>query len=126
MSDDHSPNSVIPGNLADWRPDFVISGLAGRAAYLEAGAHRMDRQAQRLNPADNRPRIVSALQKATDQGQFYQLLLSTPITHLLEDQQNPWPFPDSMPETAVGEPEKEHHDLAGNSALAFVNEFQQY
>jgi hypothetical protein len=93
MSDDHSPNSVILGNLADWRPDFVISGLAGRAAYLEAGAHRMDRQAQRLNPADNRPRIVSALQKATDQEQFYQLLLSTPITHLLEDQQNPWPFP---------------------------------
>jgi hypothetical protein len=68
----------------------VVSGLAGRAAYLEYPGNPVDRQAQRLNPRDNRTKVMAALRETTTDDEFCNLIWSTPITHLLEFEDHPW------------------------------------
>jgi hypothetical protein len=85
------PDSVILTNRSwgVWR--FVVSGLAGRAAYLELSGNPVDKQALKLNPRDDRVAITKALWSAASDDQFSSLLRSTPITHILEFQDHPWP-----------------------------------
>ena len=85
------PDSVILTNRS-WQPySFIISGLSGRAAYLELPGNPIDQQARRLNPRDNRVEITKALRSAESDGEFCRLIRSTPITHVLEFQDHPWP-----------------------------------
>jgi len=70
---------------------FVLSGLAGRAAYLESPGNPIDWQALQLNPSDDRLALMTALRSSTSDEQFSTLLRSTPITHLLEFEDHPWP-----------------------------------
>jgi hypothetical protein len=74
------------------REVFTISGLGGRAAYLEAPGNVVDQQALRLNPGDNRAVILSSMetaQNAGDPARFCALVTGTPITHILEEASNP-------------------------------------
>jgi hypothetical protein len=86
------PDSVILTNKS-WGADqrFVISGLTGRAAYQDAPGNLLDKQALKLNPRDDRVAITKALWSAAGDAQFCSLLRSTPITHILEFQDHPWP-----------------------------------
>lgn len=86
-----APDSVILTNKSWGTYQFVVSGLAGRAAYQEAPGNPVDRQALKLNPRDDRVAITKALWSATSDAQFCSLLRSTPVTHILEFQDHPWP-----------------------------------
>lgn len=85
------PDSVILTNRSWGVSQFVVSGLAGRAAYLELPGNPIDKQALKLNPRDDRVAITKALWSAASDAQFSSLLRSTPITHILEFQDHPWP-----------------------------------
>ena len=85
-----SPDSVILTNKSWGAYEFVISGFAGRAAYQESPGNLVDKQALKLNPRDDRVALTKALWSAGD-AQFCSLLRSTPITHILEFQDHPWP-----------------------------------
>jgi hypothetical protein len=85
------PNSVILTNRYWNDHNFVVSGLAGRAAYLELPGNPVDKQALKLNPRDDRVAITKALRSAASDDQFSSLIRSTPITHILEFQDHPWP-----------------------------------
>jgi hypothetical protein len=85
------PDSVILTNKSWGAYQFVISGLAGRAAYQESPGNLVDKQALKLNPRDDRVAITKALWSAAGDAQFCSLLRSTPITHILEFQDHPWP-----------------------------------
>jgi len=86
------PDSVILTNKS-WGAyqGFVVSGLTGRAAYQEAPGNPVDKHALKLNPRDDRVAITKALWSAGSDAQFSSLLRSTPITHILEFQDHPWP-----------------------------------
>lgn len=85
------PDSVILTNRS-WEPYyFVINGISGQATYLELPGLPVEQQARRLNPRHNRIETTKALWSATTDDQFCCLLRSTPITHLLEFQDHPWP-----------------------------------
>lgn len=85
------PDSVILTNKSWGAYQFVVSGLAGRAAYQEIPENPVDKQALKLNPRDDRVAITKALWSAASDAQFCSLLRSTPITHILEFQDHPWP-----------------------------------
>jgi hypothetical protein len=85
------PDSIILTNKSWGTYQFVVSGLAGRAAYLEAPGTPVDKQALKLNPRDDRVAIAKALSSAASDAQFCSLLRSTPITHILEFQDHPYP-----------------------------------
>ena len=85
------PDSVILTNKSWGAYQFVVSGLAGRAAYQEIPGNPVDKQALKLNPRDDRVAITKALWSAASDAQFCSLLRSTPITHILEFQDHPWP-----------------------------------
>jgi len=85
------PDSVILTNRSWGVSRFVVSGLAGRAAYLELPGNPIDKQALKLNPPDDRVAITKALWSAASDAQFSSLIRSTPITHILEFQDHPWP-----------------------------------
>lgn len=85
------PDSVILTNRSWGASRFVVSGLAGRAAYLELPGNPVDKQALKLNPRDDRVAITKALWSAASDQQFSSLIRSTPITHILEFQDHPWP-----------------------------------
>ena len=85
------PDSVILANRSWGAQFFVVSGLTGRVAYLEDPGNPVGRQAQRLNRRDNRTEVVAALRKTRSNDEFCNLLWSTPITHLFEFQNDPWP-----------------------------------
>jgi len=86
------PDSVILTNRYWNTYNFVVSGLIGRAAYLEAHENNpVDELALRLNPRDDRAAIIKALWSAGSDDWFCSLLRSTPITHVLEFANDPWP-----------------------------------
>ena len=83
-------DSVILTNRS-WNPySFIISGLSGRAAYLELPGNPVDEQAIRLDPRDNRVAIMNELSVVTSDDQFCGLLRSMPVTHVLEFQDHPY------------------------------------
>jgi hypothetical protein len=63
---------------------FVLSGMSGRAAYLEMAGNPVDGWAQKLNPRDDRLQRIRDLWSLTDPGRFQQLLRETPADLLLE------------------------------------------
>jgi hypothetical protein len=91
LRDRTPPDSVILTNKSWGTYQFVVSGLAGRAAYLEAAGTPVDKQALKLNPRDDRVATTKALWSAASDAEFCSLLRSTPITHILEFQDHPWP-----------------------------------
>ncbi|MEP6956410.1 MAG: hypothetical protein ABI883_06250, partial [Chthoniobacterales bacterium] len=68
----------------------LLSGLSGRAAFLELAGNPVDQQALRLHPEDDRAALIKALSLADSEEEFSKLLRATPITHLLETQEQPW------------------------------------
>ena len=84
------PDSVILTNRY-WNAYNVVSGLTGRAVYLEVPGNPVDQLALRLNPRDDREAITKALWSAGSDDWFCSLLRSTPITHVLEFANDPWP-----------------------------------
>ncbi len=90
---EHTPSDSVILTNKSWGAyqGFVVSGLTGRAAYQEAPGNPVDRHALKLNPRDDRVAITKALWSAGSDAQFSSLLRSTPITHLLEFQDHPWP-----------------------------------
>ena len=85
------PDSVILTNRPSDACNFVVSGLTGRAAYLEVPGNVVDQLALGLNPRDDREAITKALWSAGSDDLFCSLLRSTPITHVLEFANDPWP-----------------------------------
>jgi hypothetical protein len=85
------PDSVILTNRSWGVWPSAVSGLAGRAAYLECPGNDVAIQALKLNPRDDRVAITKALWSAASDDQFSSLLRSTPITHILEFVNDPWP-----------------------------------
>jgi hypothetical protein len=85
------PDSVILTNQYWSDYNFVVSGLTGRAAYLEFPGNPVDKQALKLNPRDDRVAITKALWSAARDDRFCSLLRSTPITHVLEFANHPCP-----------------------------------
>ena len=86
------PDSVILTNRYWNTYNFVVSGLTGRAVYLEAHENNpVDELALGLNPRDDREAITKALWSAGSDDWFRSLLRSTPITHVLEFANDPWP-----------------------------------
>jgi len=85
------PDSIILTNRSWGFQFYIVSGLAGRAAYLEQPGNVVDQQALRLNPSDDRLALMTALRSSTSDDQFSRLLRSTPITHLLEFEDDRWP-----------------------------------
>ena len=84
------PDSVILTNRY-WNAYNVVSGLTGRAVYLEVPGNPVDQLALRLNPRDDREAITKALWSAGSDDWFCSLLRSTPITHVLEFANDPSP-----------------------------------
>jgi hypothetical protein len=84
------PDSVILTNRY-WDAYNVVSGLTGRAVYLEVPGNPVDQLALRLNPRDDREAITKALWSAGSDDWSCSLLRSTPITHVLEFANDPWP-----------------------------------
>jgi len=85
------PDSVILTNRYWNDYNFVVSSLTGRAVYLEVPGYPVDQLALRLNPRDDREAITKALWSAGSDDWFCSLLRSTPITHVLEFANDPWP-----------------------------------
>jgi len=82
---------VLSSSPAD-RAMFLISGLGGRSAYLDAAGNSVDQQALRLNPRDNRSLMLDAMSvahAAGDRATLCSLVTSTPITYILEQASNP-------------------------------------
>jgi hypothetical protein len=67
----------------------LVSGLGGRSAYLDMAPNPVDDQALRLNPADNRSLVLSAIAATRDPATLCSVVTSTPITHILEQASNP-------------------------------------
>jgi hypothetical protein len=76
IHDSTPPNSVILTNKYVDQYSFLVSGLAGRAAYLET----VDGEQQLAN----RWQHLKDLWATSESKQFCQLLTATPATHLIE------------------------------------------
>ena len=84
-----SQDSVI---LADKYVDkyaYPLSGITGRAAYLEASGNTVDRQSLKRNPLDDRRQVIQDLWATSNLEQFCQILKATPTTHLIEYSNHP-------------------------------------
>lgn len=89
IHDQTSQNSVILAEKYVDKYTFILSGLSGRSAYLEAANNVLDQQAMKLNPLDNRRKIIRDLWKTTEPEKFCQILIATPTTHLIEYSNHP-------------------------------------
>jgi hypothetical protein len=85
-----SPASVILTNRF-WGFYFLVSGMSGRAAYQEIRDPQIESLFLDGIPRDDRVAIINGLWSATSDEQFSRLIGSTPITHILEFQDYPWP-----------------------------------
>jgi hypothetical protein len=85
------PDSVILTNRS-WNPhSLIISGLSGRAAYQEFKDPNIERFWLDGTARYDRANVTNALRSAGSDDQFSSLIRSTPITHILEFQDQPWP-----------------------------------
>ena len=86
---DNTPqNSVILAEKYAHQYTFPLSGLAGRAAYLEYD-QTVYKQNLKLNPLDDRRQVIRDLWAASKPEQFCQILTATPTTHLIEYSSHP-------------------------------------
>jgi hypothetical protein len=87
---DYTPqNSVVLTDKYVGKYTFPLSGIAGRAAYLEAQGNAVDLQSLKLNPLDNRQQVIQDLWKTSKLEQFCQILTATSTTHLIEYSNHP-------------------------------------
>jgi hypothetical protein len=68
---------------------FVISGVTGRAAYIEAAGLPVDAQAARSDQEGDRGATVRLLWSCSDEDTFRTILLRTPVDYLLEFGEHP-------------------------------------
>lgn len=85
---DHTPSKavIITDDVADY---FLLSGISGRAVYLENPGNPVDVQARSIYPNDDRLALIQKLWATSSETEFCQLLYSTPATYLLERTDNP-------------------------------------
>ncbi len=87
---DYTPqNSVVLTDKYADKYTFPLSGIAGRAAYLESQGNAVDLQSLKLNPLDNRLQVIRDLWKTSKSEQFCQILTATSTTHLIEYSNHP-------------------------------------
>ncbi len=67
------------------RKRVTISGLGGRSAYLDYTPNPVNDQALRLNPQDDRARVLKELAAAPDPASYCSVITATPITDVLEE-----------------------------------------
>jgi hypothetical protein len=89
-------NAVILTNryYKDAPHAYTISGLTGRAAYIEAAGTITDLQAMRIYPYDNRYQTIETLWQTTSSGQFCNVLATTIVTHVVIFNDAPLQVPD--------------------------------
>lgn len=82
---DNTPsNSVILKNKDIDNYVFLLSGITGRAAYLEAADSTVEEQSLKVYPSDNRRQIIKDLWATSESERFCRLLTTTLATHLIE------------------------------------------
>jgi hypothetical protein len=79
-----SPDTVVLDARLHDQVHHFVSGLGERVAYLEAPGNPIDKQALRLNPADDRAQRIRQIWTATDPAKVCALLGGSPITILIE------------------------------------------
>lgn len=80
-----SPDAVIISNKYPTAYFFPFSGLAGRAAFLEAeGSTPLEKCAMTLNPEDDRLAIINTLWTTTNPAVFSSTISKTRATLLVE------------------------------------------
>lgn len=84
LHDETPGDAVILSRRRVDQANFVVSGIGGRASYLELPGNVLERQALRVYPDDQRSERVTGLWLATTTERFCRSLVTTPITHVLE------------------------------------------
>ncbi|MEH1988499.1 MULTISPECIES: hypothetical protein [unclassified Nostoc] len=82
-------NSVILTNKYVDDDIFLLSGISGKAAYLEGAGNTVDQQSLRVYPSDNRRQVIKDLWTTAKSERFCRLLMATPATHLIEYSTHP-------------------------------------
>ena len=82
-------DAVIVTNQRVNQPVFVLSGLTGRAAYLEFANNPIDKWAKLLHPQDDRMKRIQELWTLHDPAIFRAVLRQTHATMLLEYADSP-------------------------------------
>jgi len=86
---ERTPNNAIVLSTSPLdRQNFTVSGLGGRSAYLDYVPNPVNDQALRLNPRDDRSRMLKEMAAAKDPATFCSVITGTPITHVLEQSSN--------------------------------------
>jgi hypothetical protein len=67
------------------RKTALVPGLGGRSAYWDYAPNPVDDQAFKLNPRDDRSRMLKEMTAAKDPATFCSVITGTPITHVLEE-----------------------------------------
>jgi hypothetical protein len=81
----HTPGDAVVLNARSYdQRHYLTSGLAQRAAFLEDPDNRIDLQALRLLPEDNRTEFIHRLWSEKDSARFCAALVRTPVTHIIE------------------------------------------
>jgi hypothetical protein len=87
---EHSPpDSVIAENRWVDQYAFWVSGLAGRAAYLELPGNPVDSLASQVYPSQRRRERIRELWTVKTDAEFCDMLQPTPISHILEHADQP-------------------------------------
>jgi hypothetical protein len=83
------PDAVIISDTPPTAYFYSISGIAGRAAFLEAVGNPLDLCARQLDPGDNRVDIMKTLWSTTNPTVFEDTILKTKATLLVENAKSP-------------------------------------
>jgi hypothetical protein len=78
-------NAIVISTSPRDRQIVTVPGLGGRSAYLDYGQNPVDDQAFKLNPKDDRSRMLQEMVAAKDPATFCSVITGTPITHVLEE-----------------------------------------
>jgi hypothetical protein len=78
-------NAIVVSTGSLDRKIALVPGLGGRSAYWDYAPNPVDDQAFRLNPKDDRSRMLKEMAAAKDPATFCSVIAGTPITHVLEE-----------------------------------------
>jgi hypothetical protein len=81
-------NAIVVSTSPLDRKIALVPGLGGRSAYWDYAPNPVDDQAFRLNPRDDRSRMLKEMVAAKDPATFCSVITGTPITHVLEEPSN--------------------------------------
>ncbi|QKQ73066.1 hypothetical protein [Nostoc sp. TCL240-02] len=90
---DNTPQKsvILTDKYANYGEDYppLISGIAGRAAYLEFPDAPANELASKLYPSDNRQQVIKDLWATSQAERFCRLLTATSATHIIEYSTHP-------------------------------------